>query len=120
MIWAIRCGYDYEYTSKDTLTYIANDMYDIISKCMPEKLPYLMERLHREINWSIGKPENLSPIEAIIWEYRSMLSNMQIKEKPDGYKRYQWIVKLPKLKRKIFNRILSGKGEYQDYKLITQ
>ncbi len=39
MIWAIRCGYDYEQTSKDTLAYIANDMYSIISKCLPHKLP---------------------------------------------------------------------------------
>lgn len=118
MIWAIRCGYDYEQTSKDTLTYIANDMYSIISKCLPHKLPQLMDNLHREINWSISKPDNMLPIEAIIWEYRSILSNMQIREKPNGKKRYQWIVYLGKTQPQLFNRILNGKGEYKDYEKV--
>jgi hypothetical protein len=120
MIWAIRCGYDYELTGQDTLTYIANDMYRIIEKCLPTKIPYIMETMHRELVWNIGKPENLTPIEAIIWEYHSHISQMQIKEKSEGKKRYQWIVKLPKPKKRIFNRILNGNGRYSDYDLITK
>jgi len=117
MIWAIRCGYDYEHTSKDTLTYIANDMYNIISQCMPERLPRLMESLHREINWSIGKPENLEPIEAIIWEYRSMLSCMQVRERNSKGKLI-WLVDLRNTQPQLFNRILKGKGKYDDYKKV--
>lgn len=120
MIWAIRCGYDYEYTSKDTLTHIANDMFNIIMQCKPEKLNFFMDKIHREINpisnWT--KPKNLTAIEAIIWEYRSILSNMQIKEKPEGKKRYKWIINLSKPQPKLFNKILKGKGEYRDYEKV--
>jgi hypothetical protein len=80
----------------------------------------MMENVHREIVWQIGKPENLSPIESLIWEYRCILSNMQIKEKPKGKKRYQWIVKLPNHKTRVFERILRGNGRYKDYELITK
>ena len=120
MIWAIRCGYKYELTGKDTLTYIANDMYSIIRKCMPKRLEHLMETLHREINWGIGKPENLSAIEAIVWEYGSMISQMQVREKKEGRKRYSWIVKLPKPKKQVFNRILRGNSNYEDYYKIVE
>jgi hypothetical protein len=117
MIWAIRCGYDYKHTGKDTLTYIANDMYEIIATCMPKRLPYLMDTLHREINpfSSYGKPQDMSPIEAIIWEYRSMLSNMQIRKKPEGKKRYVWLVKIDKPQKQLFNKILKGLGNCEDY-----
>lgn len=117
MIWAIRCGYDYEHTSKDTLTYIANDMYNIISQCMPKRLPHLIENLHREINWSIGKPKNLEPIEAIIWEYRSMLSCMQVRERNSKGKLI-WLVDLRNTQPQLFNRILKGKGKYDDYRKV--
>lgn len=120
MIWAIRCGYDYKHTSTDTLIYIANDMYKIISKCMPGKFSSLMDNLHRELVWKIGKPKDMSAIESLIWEYGSMLSNMQIRYLPEGKKKYQWIVKLPKSKKQVFNRILRGNGRYTDYELITK
>ena len=118
MIWAIRCGYDYENTSKDTLAYIADDMYEIISTCLPHKLSHLMQNLHREITWSIGKPNDLIPIEAIIWEYRCILSNMQIRKQPKGKKRWEWIVYLDKAQPQLFNRILRGNGKYKDYEKV--
>lgn len=121
MIWAIRCGYDYKLTSNDTLTYVANDMFKIIMQCKPENLEFFMDKIHREINpisnWT--KPKDLTPIEAIIWEYRSILSNMQIREKPDGKKRYQWIINLSKPQPKLFNKILQGRGEYMDYDKVN-
>lgn len=120
-IWAIRCGYDYEYTSKETLTHIANDMFNIIMKCKPEKLEFFMDKLHREINPVINwaKPKDLTPIEVIIWEYRSILSNMQVREKPEGKKKYQWLINLSNPQPKLFNKILKGKGEYKDYKKVV-
>lgn len=113
IIWAIRCGYDYEHCSSDVLSYIANDMYKIISKCMPNKLPHLMELLHIELTSGIGKPHNLTPIEAVVHEYRSLLSNMQVKERVG--KKYKWIIKLDKPQPRLFNRILKNKGKYGDY-----
>lgn len=116
-IWAIRCGYDYEYTSKDTLSFVAMDMYEIIAKTEPDRLPYLMEQLHRNLvpRWSGDYVENLSPIEAVIWQYRIILSNMQVRERDKVTGRLYPLVKLPKAKKRIFNRILRGKGEYHDY-----
>jgi hypothetical protein len=119
MIWATRCGYDYELTSKDTLSYIANDMYDIIRQCANDtQLIRLQEQIHSGIgDQSSWKPQNMSPIDAIIWEYRSVISQLQVKERRG--KRYRWIIKLPSAKKRIFNRILDGKGEYHDYELIN-
>lgn len=123
MIWAIRCGYDYNLTTMDTLTYIANDMYEILEKCMSiDKISNLIKKLHSEINpiypGYANKPKDMSPIEAIIWEYRSMLNNLKIKEKDKITEEYIDLVKLPEPIPEIFNRILKGKGEYGDYWLI--
>jgi len=121
MIWAIRCGYDYQYTSKDSLTYIAMDMFEIIMLCKPERLQSIMENVHRGINEShlmSSNSKDFSPIEALIWQYRIILSNMQIKEKVK--KNYKSLIKLPRSKKLLFNRILKGKGKYNDYELITK
>lgn len=123
MIWAIRCGYDYDLTTQNTLSYIANDMYEILEKCAPTKLSVLMKKLHSEINPVYPglsfKPNDMTPIEAIIWEYKSMLSNLQIKEKDKLFTdEYINLIKLPEPLPDIFNRILKGKGEYGDYWLI--
>ena len=117
MIWAIRCGYDYEYTSKDTLSYIAMDMYEIIAKTQAEQLSWVMRQLHVNlVPLSVdSRSANLSPIEAIIWQYRIVLSNMRVKERDKVTGKYKWLVKLPKPKKRIFNRILRGNGEYHDY-----
>ena len=119
MIWAIRCGYNYKYTSKDTLTYIANDMFEIIMKCKPNKIEFFMDKIHRNINDNLFfTPKNLSPIEALVWEYRSILCTLQIKEKIN--KNYKTLIKIPSKKESTMNRILKGKGKYNDYELITK
>jgi hypothetical protein len=119
MIWAIRCGYDYETCRQDVLIYIANDLYEIISTCLPNKLPYLMEIIHKEVgNQAFYKPKDMAPIEAIIWEYRSILFNMQVRKKPEGKKRYQWLIKLDNKQPRLFNRILMGNGKYEDYRKV--
>lgn len=122
MIWAVRCGYDYEHCSSDIETYIANELYEIIAKVQPKRLTYIMEIIHKEVNCRgrFGKPEGMTPIQAIIWEYRSILSCLRVREKPQGKKRYQWIVKLPKPQKQVFNRILRGNGRYEDYELISK
>jgi hypothetical protein len=118
MIWAVRCGYDYTLTSKDALSYIADDLYDIIRKCQPEKLPYLMETIHKEVtNPAFCKP-TMTPIEAIIWEYKSIIHRMQIKELIE--EKYEPIILLPKPQGRIFNRILRGSGKHTDYYTITE
>lgn len=119
MIWAIRCGYDYELTSRDTLSYITDDMFKIIMQCEPQRLQHLICNLHREINWGIGKPANLTPIEAIIWEYRSILANLQIRKSIPNTDDYETIIDIEPLQVNLFNKILSGKGEYTDYEKVN-
>jgi hypothetical protein len=118
-IWAIRCGYDYELTSTDTLSYIAMDMYDILKKAQAKRMDYVMEQLHRNLVTNrFNETKNFTPIQSVIWEYRRHISDMQIKEVDKEKRRYYWLVKLPTPKKRVFNRILSGKGVYQDYYLI--
>ncbi len=121
-IWAIRCGYDYELTSKETLSYVAMEMFDILLETnTPEKIKWIMKELHRDIvSKYIGDfVETLSPIEAIIWQYKSHLAQLQIKEKDKLTGKWYSLIKLPKPKEKVFNRILKGNGKYEDYKLIN-
>jgi len=121
-IWAIRCGYDYELTSSDTLSYIAMDMYKILEQAQPQRMGYVMEQLHRNLvpKWYDDHTKNFKPIQAVIWEYRNHISNMQIKETDKDTGKSYWLVKLPEPQKKVFNRILSGKGVYQDYYLIKK
>ena len=119
MIWAIRCGYDYELTDKHTLAYIANDMYKIIQQCSPSVCERLFDTIHRElVNYNCSKPKDMTPIESIIWEYRSILSQLSVREKIKN--KWVWSIKLPKPKKQIFNRILRGNGVYTDYDKITK
>lgn len=119
MIWAIRCGYDYGQCSSDVLGFIANDMHEIIQKTSPNSLHYLMDTIHRELSReSPFKPENMSPIEALIWEYRGFLSNLKVKERDPESEEFITLVELPKPNPKVFNRILKSEGEYEDYERI--
>jgi hypothetical protein len=121
-IWAIRCGYDYKFTSNDTLSFIAMELYEILLETQsPQKMKWIMEQLHRNLapKYRGDFVETLSPIEAVIWEYRSHLCNMQVKERNENTGKYYWLVKLPKAKPQVFNRILRGNGRYQDYYKIA-
>ena len=126
MIWAIRCGYDYNPNEGDrVLEYIADDMLKIIIKCRnintPEKMLHLMDVIHKEVtNQAFWKPKDMSPIKAIIWEYRSIISQLTVREKPEGKKRYKPIINIPKPMKQTFNRILNGNGKYTDYDLIKK
>jgi hypothetical protein len=126
MIWAIRCGYQYEQNDSDrVLEYIADEMFEIISECKRldsvEKIKHFMDVLHKEVyNQAFYKPKNMSPIRAIIWEYNQIICQLQIFEIPEGKKRHVPIVILPKPKKQIFSRILNGNGRYDDYRKISE
>lgn len=119
-IWAIRCGYDYEYTSSDVLSFIADDMYKIIIDCLPQRLEHIMSQMHRQLcNKSFYIPDNLNTIESVVWYYRSVLSNMQIRDTNKETNELIDLIKLPAKLPDIFNRIIAGDGEYKDYWLIN-
>lgn len=117
-LWAIRCGYDYKDTPKDVYVNIANRMYRIIKKTEPQRLNYLMELIHKGVDKdAFYKPQNMTPIQAIIWEYREILLGLTTHEKT---KNGEWktLVKLPEPQKEIFKRIFSDGGQYTDYNLL--
>lgn len=116
-VWAIRCGYNYNPTDFDADRYIANSLWRIIIKCAPERLTLHIDNFHADIvNNSMDKPKDMTHIEAIIWEYASIISSMQIKQLVKT--NYRQLIVLPKPKKKVFNRIIAGNGRFNDYKLI--
>jgi len=111
-IWAVRCGLSVEHISSSFNEYIADHLHDIFAKCSPRKLPYFHQILNKGLcdNW---KYEGLSGIERAIMVYRVELMQLQIRE---GKRKI--IIKLPKPQKRLFKRIVSGKAEYNDYKLV--
>ena len=119
MIWAIRCGYDYKFTTKDVDSYIADEMWKIIMLCCPERLGYYIDNFHRGIcEQGLGKPKDMTPIQAIIYQYYSIISGVQIRKRNEKGE-YIPIIILPKPLKRVFNRILRGNGRYSYYKLIS-
>lgn len=120
--WGVRCGCDFGDEGDRFLENVADTMFKIMRKCNPERMEYFHEVLHRELTYKpfLGlhtKPQNMSHIRAVVWEYRSFLLQLKISEIVDE-KRHK-LISLPKPQRRIFRRVIQGKGEYSDYKLIT-
>jgi len=114
-IWAIRCGYDYQEDDKSADEYIADRLFGIIVQTNPKlDFVHFQRRLHNELSKTfLSTYKDLNSIECLIKIYRSELVILQIKDDR------KTLVKLPNPKKRVFSRILKGKGEYNDYKLIT-
>lgn len=115
MIWAIRCGYDYNEKDIFANRNIADKLYSILRDLIPNGMTHLQERIHEDIvtPW---RYEGLSPLEKLISIYCSEIMNIQVKDKVG--EKYIAFIKLPKPNKRVFNRILRGNGKYQDYYLI--
>jgi hypothetical protein len=111
-IWAIRCGLSVEHISSFFNEYLANHLHNIFAKCSPRKLSYFHQILNKGLcdNWEY---DGLSGIERAIMVYRVELMQLQIKEE-----KRKILIKLPKPQKRLFKKIVSGKGQYNDYKLI--
>ncbi len=114
-IWAVRCGLLVEHISKRVDESIADELYRILEQTIPQRMPYLWQIIHRDIenDW---KFKDLSPLERLIMIYNSEIHMTQTKEKVN--KNYKWLIKLPKPQKRLFKRIVSGKGQYNDYNLV--
>lgn len=114
-IWAFRCRYDYEEDDKSIDQYIANRLYQIILETTPNiDLINFQIRVHSELAKDyLNMYQGLSSIERLIKIYKSELLCLTIVENK------KVLIDLPKVKKRVFSRILKGKGEYNDYKLIT-
>lgn len=109
-IWAIRCGIDYELNNNGSDVYIANELFKIIQQCLPEKMSYLHEIIHRDLD----KPwySDLNSIERLIMIYRNEIWGIPVSK--DG----KVLIKLPNTNHELFLKIIQGNGEFNDYKLV--
>lgn len=121
-IWAVRCGLSINNISDSLNEYIADKLHEIFAKCNHKKLPHFHQILNKGLcdNWNY---ENLNAIERVIMIYRNELMSLQIKESTGTLlekpmKGYTTLIKLPKPQKRLFKRIVNGKGEYEDYKLV--
>ena len=114
-IWAVRCGLSFDNIRDSFNEYMADKMHEIFAKCKPQKLTYLHQILNKGLcdEWSY---KGLTAIERVIMIYANELAQLQIKEKKN--KNYTTLIKLPKLQKRLFKKIVSGKGDYIDYKLV--
>lgn len=120
-IWEVRCGVSqHAFSGNAVFENIADRMYEMIKKCSPEKLDYFYQIVHRELtSGGFTKPEGMSHIQALIWEYRSVLAMLQIKEKDSNNLWYN-LIDLPKPQKQIIKRICRGNGEYADYNKLVK
>lgn len=113
-IWSIRCGYPYNEKDNSAVKPIINRLYKILLSTEIDSSSF-QEQLHDHLlNWLY---KEMSTIDKLIYFYMSKISNITI-NKQIGNK---WItlIKLPKPKKRVFNRIIRGNGRYEDYKLIN-
>lgn len=117
MLWAIRCGYDYDnITDKSANRYIANELHKILMKVNPKRLENFHETIHEEISNMFRYPD-YTPLEIMIRLYCNELSYLHVREKVG--KLWEWRIKLPKPKKQVLNCIFRGNGRYEDYKLLN-
>lgn len=116
MIWAIRCGYEYDKKDNSSLRYIMNELYTILLPTITDHSRF-QDQLHDYITSWVYKDFTLE--ERVIKFYCSQISNLKVKEKISDNK-WQILINLPKPKKILFNRILRGNGRYEDYKLISE
>lgn len=117
-IWAVRCGYDYNPKYKGADVSIANELYEIIMLCEKRNPVFLAELLHKGLRDQQMFGEVREPVEALIWQYCSIISNMQVREQVNG--KFKFLMEIPKPMPQVFNRILRGNGRHNDYYKITK
>jgi len=122
-IWAVRCGLENQYVEHGQAdTHIADHMYELVEKIRPNRGPWIIQRIHKDLGELIpflNRYKDVKPIEGMISIYISEINCAQVNTHDENDVLIP-IIPLPKAKKRLFNRILRGKGEYDDYKLITK
>ena len=120
-IWAIRCGYDYNEADNSMLEYIANELFNIIYEICNIDIIDFQKKLHNEICNTLYQYEkdNL-PIVRVIHYYRHQIAFLQVCDYNKEKNKKKTLIKLPTPKKRLFKRILEGKGVYSDYNLISK
>jgi len=114
-VWAVRCGLQVEHINSSINEYMADKLHEIFAKCNPKKLSYFHQIMNKGLcdEW---RYEGLTAIERAIMIYANELSMLQIQENVDG--KWKKLIKMPKPQKRLFKRIVSGKGQYNDYNLV--
>ena len=111
MLWAIRCGYDYEESDKRMYRHVADVLFELLMILEPKKQKYIHQLVHDELT-STFKYEDLTPIEIVIMCYRNHIMQALVINRND----FELI--LGEKREDAVNKVLEGNGEYGDYKLI--
>lgn len=125
-LWVVRCGLSMtiekgNHNYNQLLENIADHMYEILVKCVPERMKYFHQVLHRDISRTWGKPENCTPLESLIWEYRNAIMMIQVKEKNKETEQWFDLVQMPTPQDGILVGICEyGWGEYKDYDRLVK
>ena len=112
-LWIAKCKDD---GSDDMLDYIANYLFEIICTVSDFDAVEFQNRLH--LSFLEYNPKNKTALELIISFYIFQLSKLNIVEYDSVSGNIKTLLPLPKTKKRVFNKIISGKGDYIDYKLL--
>lgn len=95
--------------------YIANELCSIFKELNPKKYEYFFEIIHAEIDNEF-RYKGLNPLERLILMYKSEIMMIQVKQKEGD--NYINLINLPESNTSLFEKIIRGEGEYNDYKLM--
>ena len=112
-LWAVKC----KSNDDDMLDYIANYLFTIICTVSDFDAVEFQKRLH--LSLFEYNPRKKSAIELIISFYIFQLANLKVAKYNPVIGKTKPLIKLPTPKKRVFKRILKGKGDYNDYNLLT-
>ena len=112
-LWAVKC----KSNDDDMLDYIANYLFEIICIVSDFDAVEFQKRLH--LSLFEYNPRKKSAIELIISFYIFQLANLKIAKYNPISGKTKMLLSLPKPKKRLFKRILKGKGDYNDYNLLN-
>ena len=117
-LWAARCAYDYDEQDNSCLEYIANDLFKIICTISNFSIIEFQKELHKA-TYNYYRDEEDTIMERIVNYYIFQLAYITVAEYNPISGRTKMLLNLPKPKKRLFKKIISGKGDYNDYKQLT-
>ena len=112
-LWAVKC----KSNDDDMLDYIANYLFEIICTVSDFDAVEFQKRLH--LSFLEYNPKKKTALELIISFYIFQLSKLNVVEYDSVSGDIKTLLPLPKTKKRVFNKIITGKGDYNEYKLLT-
>lgn len=113
------CGWN-AVDNKSEVKYVADRLYDILRKSLSDcAFDSMQKHIHRDLEWGIGIPEELSAIEKMVWIYASRILHLKVKEK-DEHGVYRELISLPEPEDELMNKIISGEFENDEYRKISE